>query len=231
MATLEGVHRIGVGIVWCHLLVDDTGCVLIDTGLVGEAWAIGRKLRRLGLSWRDVKAILLTHGHLDHTGNLARIKQLTGAPIYCHPADRPHVEGRYPYRRISRICDMLEAAGRLALRYKPAPIDVEIADGKVLPLWGGLEVVHLPGHTAGHCGFLGRRRGVMFIGDIVACQWGAMYKPPGILNSVPEHFAASFHRLAEIDVPMMLCNHYTTFDPAAIRRRFDRYYRSRWKGR
>ena len=125
----------------------------------------------------------------------------------------------------------LEAAGRVALCCESAPIDIQIADGEVLPVWGGLEVVHLPGHTAGHCGFLSRAHGVVFIGDVVACQWGWMYKPPGVLNSVPEHFAASFHRLAKIDVPMMLCNHYTGFDPVGIKRRFERYYARRWKGR
>jgi glyoxylase-like metal-dependent hydrolase (beta-lactamase superfamily II) len=225
MPLLDDVHPITLGIVRCHLLVEHTGCTLIDTGLFGETWAIGRKLRKLNLSWRDIKAILLTHGHLDHTGNLAPIKKLTGAPIYCHPADRLHVQGRYPYRGVSRICGALEAAGRLAFRYKPVPIDIEITDGQVLPFWGGLEVVHLPGHTAGHCGFLSRQRGIIFIGDLVAHQWGTMYKPPRILNSVPEHFATSFHRLAKIDVPMMLCSHYSKFDPEGTKRRFDRYYR------
>jgi glyoxylase-like metal-dependent hydrolase (beta-lactamase superfamily II) len=59
-----------------HLLYDVTRhkAVLIDTGLVGEMLRLGSILRELGLGWPDIKAILLTHGHLDHTGNLARLK-------------------------------------------------------------------------------------------------------------------------------------------------------------
>lgn len=203
--------------------------MLIDTGLFGEHWVIGWKLRQLGLGWGDVKAILLTHGHLDHTGNLHRIKRLTGAPVYAHPSDRLHIEGRYPCRGVARVCGMLEAAGRFALRYKPAPIDVEIGDGDLLPLFGGLRVVHLPGHTAGHCGFHSESRGLLFIGDLVACQWGMTYKPPAILNSVPQLFGPSMQRVVEIAAPMMLCNHYTGRDAAWIRRCFGRYYNWRWK--
>ena len=73
----------------CHLLVepDGRGAVLLDTGLIGERGQIRRRLRRLGLGPRDVCAILLTHGHLDHAGNLAWAKAWTGAPIYAHPAE------------------------------------------------------------------------------------------------------------------------------------------------
>src|SRR5207248_8153 len=50
--------------------------------------------------------------------------------------------------------------------YRPVKIDVAIADGDVLPLWGGLRVVHLPGHTLGHCGFYSVRHDLLFSGDL-----------------------------------------------------------------
>src|SRR5258708_4034583 len=60
-----------------HLLYDASNreSVLIDVGLVGEMARLSRVLKEVGLDWPDIKAILLTHGHIDHTGNLARIKQ------------------------------------------------------------------------------------------------------------------------------------------------------------
>jgi hydroxyacylglutathione hydrolase len=71
-----------------HLLLDSARreLVLIDTGLWGEMERLEKVLLELDLSWHAIKAILLTHGHLDHTGNLARIKALIDAPILAHPS-------------------------------------------------------------------------------------------------------------------------------------------------
>jgi glyoxylase-like metal-dependent hydrolase (beta-lactamase superfamily II) len=73
----------------CHLLVDENRhVVLLDTGLVGEPILIRRKLHRLGLGPSDVKAILLTHGHIDHAGNVAWAKRWTGPPFMPIPWNR-----------------------------------------------------------------------------------------------------------------------------------------------
>ena len=85
-----GIHSIRGVMGVCHLLVDARrNAVLLDTGLVGEPWLIQRRMRGLGLRPDDIKAILLTHGHLDHAGNLAWAKGWCGAPIYAHPPNRP----------------------------------------------------------------------------------------------------------------------------------------------
>ena len=122
----------------CHVLVDDAGAVLIDTGLIGEPLEIGWRLRRLGLRPDNVKAILLTHGHLDHVGNLAWAKAWTDARVYAHRLEQAHIDGTYPYVGITRWCDRLERAGRFLLRVgRPVPIDVPVADGDELPFWVG----------------------------------------------------------------------------------------------
>ncbi len=156
--SLDASHRIYPirGLLgYFHLLYSASCCkaVLIDTGLVGEMAQLSRVLREIGLDWPDIKAILLTHGHIDHTGNLAKIKQLTGAPLFAHPGEQPHINGTFAYRGASRVCGVLEAAGRWLLRYQPVDIDEPISSGMDLPFWGGLRVIHLPGHTQGHCGF------------------------------------------------------------------------------
>ena len=69
---------------WCFLLADGDASLMIDTGMVGEPFLIRRLVRRLGLSPQSIKAILLTHGHLDHAGNLAWLKQWTGAKVHAH---------------------------------------------------------------------------------------------------------------------------------------------------
>src|SRR4051794_21430454 len=100
----------------CHVLIDELGdAVLLDTGMIGERGQIRRALRRRGLGAHQVKAILLTHGHLDHIGNLAWAKAWTAAPIYAHPAEQAHIDGNFPYTGASRWCGRLERVGKALL--------------------------------------------------------------------------------------------------------------------
>jgi len=204
-----------------HLLHDEAKreAVLIDTGLVGELPRLKRTLDEIGLGWRDIKAILLTHGHLDHTGNVARVKELTGAPVFAHPAEQRHIDGTFPYTGPSRLCGWMEAAGRWAFRYRTVPIDHALAADEELPYWGGLRVIHLPGHSDGHCGFYSARFDLLFSGDLFASYWFSTHRPPAFLNSCPEHFAASFRRVASLDPHAILPNHYSGLDGELHRRK------------
>jgi glyoxylase-like metal-dependent hydrolase (beta-lactamase superfamily II) len=211
-----GLHRIhgNLGRVSCHVLVENGRAVIIDTGLAGERGRFQRLFARLGLEATCVEAILLTHGHLDHAGNLAWLKAWTGAPILAHPSEQAHIDGVFPYRGVARVCGALEAAGRLVFRYRPARIDRALADGDELPWWGGLRVVHLPGHTLGHCGFWSEFHRLLFVGDLVAIwTWRTTFPPP-IFNSAPELMRESLRRAAALHPRLVVANHYSRFDPA-----------------
>lgn len=220
----KGLHPIRGIMGCCYLLIEGKTCVMIDTGLFGEPVFIGRLMRRLGFKPDSLKAILLTHGHLDHAGNLARLKQWSGATIYAHPEEQRHIDGTYPYQGISKWCGRLEAIGRAVFNYRPAPIDEFLSDGQQLPFWGGLQVVHLPGHTAGHCGFYSERHGLLFSGDMFASYFFNVHKPPAILNSVPERFAESVEKIRRLNPRWIAPNHYDRLDGALHRKRFARLY-------
>ncbi len=205
-----------------HLLYDASRheAVILDTGLVGEMSQLAHVLKELGLDWSGIKAILLTHGHLDHTGHLAEIKERTGAPIYAHPLEQPHIDGTFPYRGSSRLCGLMEAIGRRVLRYRSARIDQPLSPGQELPYWGGLKVIHLPGHTEGHCGFYSRRFDLLFSGDLFASYWFSTHLPPFFLNSCPEKFPASLRQVMELSPRYIIPNHYNGLDGEKHARKF-----------
>jgi glyoxylase-like metal-dependent hydrolase (beta-lactamase superfamily II) len=205
-----------------HLLLDvpRREVVLLDTGLSGELPKLAKVLKEIGLDWSSVKAILLTHGHLDHTGNLAEIKERTGAPILAHPLEQPHIDGTFPYRGASRLCGVMEAVGRRMFGYRSSRIDEPLSPGTELPYWGGLKVIHLPGHTEGHCGFYSQRFNLLFSGDLFASYWFSTHLPPMFLNSCPENFPASLKQVIELSPRYIIPNHYDGFDGEKHARKF-----------
>lgn len=209
----------------CHLLVEGDRAWMLDTGMVGEPMLLRRLLRRLGLGPQSVEGILLTHGHLDHAGNLAEIKEWTGARVYGHPAEQRHVDGTYPYQGINIWCGRLEAMGRSAFHYRPAKIDEPIGEGEELPFWGGLRVIHLPGHTDGHCGFYSAKHDLLFSGDLFASYFFTVHLPPPILNNRPELIPGSLRRVVDLDPRWIVPNHYDFLDGDLHKRRFGKLCR------
>lgn len=220
-SNLHVIHGLAV---CCFLLADGDNSVLLDTGLFGETIFIKRKLRQLGLRPESIKTILLTHGHLDHAGNLAHLKCWTGAKILAHPAEQIHIDGKYPYRGVNRWCGRMEAFGRFVLSYQPARIDEFLGDGQVLPLWGGLQVIHLPGHTLGHCGFYSEKYDLLFSGDMMACHFISPRKPPAIYNSAPELLQAGAEKIRQLKPRWIVPCHFSRLDPDRFRRGFAKLY-------
>ena len=217
----DGVHPIRGLMSWCHLLVDEQGIVLIDTGFPGDAGRILRGIERLGFTPRDVRAIILTHGHIDHAGNAGRLQAVSGAPLYGHPADQPHLDGRHPYSGVARVCGVLEAAARALTSYAPVKISAPIADGDLLPFWGGLRVVHLPGHTVGHCGFYSARHDVLFSGDLWVRFMMRTQVSPRIFTDAPELVLPSLRKARAIGARWVIPGHYGAPNAARLKWRFE----------
>jgi len=212
----------------CHLLEDGEASVMIDTGMVGEPLLIRRLARELGLKPDSIKAIFLTHGHLDHAGNLAWLKEWSGAKVYAHGEETRHVAGTYPYTGVTRWCGRLEAMGRFLFRYRAGTIDEFLTDGQELPFWDGLRVIHLPGHTVGHCGFYSAKHDLLFSGDMFASYFFNVHRPPAILNSAPEQFLVSVEKIRRLNPRWIVPSHYDYLDGALHRRRFAMLHGFEW---
>ena len=203
----EGLLQIRGWFVNFYLLIEGDTVYLIDGGFVGDLQQIEKALQHEGLEWTNIKAVLMTHGHLDHTLNVAKIVEKSGATVYAHPADELHFQAKYSYRGISRICGWLELAGRALFGYTPVKIDREVADGQVLNIWGGLHVLHTPGHTIGHCSFYSIEKRILFSGDLFANWMIRVMLPWPWLNSCSEHFESSFRKVFQLNPEGILANH------------------------
>jgi hydroxyacylglutathione hydrolase len=85
-----------LGRVNTHLVISDTGCILVDAGLPGSERKIARVLAQCRLSLNDIKLIIVTHAHVAHAGSAARLRELSGAPILAHQDDVDFYSRRAP---------------------------------------------------------------------------------------------------------------------------------------
>jgi hydroxyacylglutathione hydrolase len=136
----------------CYLVADGTTgeAVIVDPGQEPDTFLAA--LKRGG--WH-LRAIWLTHAHVDHIMGVGAVHRATGAPIHLHPLDRP-------------IYDALPQFGAwvgMQLEVPPAP-QFELVPGRPLRV-GGLEfsVRFTPGHSPGSVSFLGEGR--IFGGDVL----------------------------------------------------------------
>ncbi len=187
-----------------YIIEDRDGITLIDTSTGGVAHRILAAIAAIGRWPEDVHTIVATHYHFDHTGNVDALAESTHAQFCVHAEDVPYVDGRKPWM------PMRVPFGRLVDRVGPAPYRLDVGrglrDGEVLPTAGGLEVVHLPGHTPGNIGLYARERGVMFTGDTLMNVIG-LRLPLSMSTHDPEQAKRSVKRLAEFDFEIALPGH------------------------
>lgn len=167
------LYMLSLGFVNAFLLVDGADLTLVDTGFPSSARQILDAVRSLGRQPSDLRHILVTHCHVDHAGSLAELKRVTGATTVMHPLDAALVRSGQAWREQVEIAPGLEKKllYRLFIRntprtIPPAVIDLEVNDGDILPITGGVRVVHIPGHTIGQVAYLWQRHGgVIFVAD------------------------------------------------------------------
>ncbi len=138
-----------------YVLASDNGeAILVDAP--PDPDKVGSHLARLDVA---VVGILLTHGHVDHTGGAGKLATQTGAATYVHADD--DFLTLHPQEQLRAIFGMIP----------PGSYDVperleRLEHGQTLEMAGvSLQVRHTPGHTPGHCCFYSKEEGALFSGD------------------------------------------------------------------
>ena len=122
---IGNIYYVGTDKYSCHLIDSGEGLILIDTGAEENAPMIVESMTELGFSVADIKYIVHSHGHFDHSHATAELVRLSGAKTWLHKDDVRYLEGRF------------------------VP-DHYTADGDVLSLGNvKMEFIHAPGHTLG----------------------------------------------------------------------------------
>ncbi|UCD45016.1 MAG: MBL fold metallo-hydrolase [Candidatus Bathyarchaeota archaeon] len=186
---LKGVHAIdfseggGMGMeLW--LLNCPEGTVLVDTGMRDYAIEkIETELKSIGKGWRDVEKILITHRHGDHVANLKRVQELTGAEVMSHK-------------------DEADAVAEKGVEV------TSLEHGQILPYCGGIEVIHVPGHSDGNAGYYLPAVKAILAGDIIfADDEGKMEAPPERYCKDVDQARREINRFLDYDFDALLLTH------------------------
>jgi metallo-beta-lactamase class B len=196
---VDGVYYVGSAGLGAFLVTTPDGHVLIDGGLPETAPQIVASIASLGYNLADVKILLNSHAHFDHSGGLAELKEKSGALLYAHEGDVGALEGGFYLGS-----EDVEEYGA-----PPVLVDRALQSGDVVELGGRRLVLHhTPGHTRGCSSWgLQARAGDEDLEVLVFCSASVaanrLVGPPqyeGIVDDYRTTFAKA--RAMRVDVPL-----------------------------
>lgn len=170
------LYQIKLGLVNVYV-IDDDGLTLIDTGYKNSTDKIFEAIKKAGKNPNDIKRVILTHSHPDHAGSAAEIKRRLNIPVFAHEEDAKIIEqgigGRIPFVLTPGIVNWL--VFNLMIKngdpnIEALQIDEKLKDGDVIS--GGIQVIHTPGHCAGHIVMLIKNENALIAGDLCANVMG-----------------------------------------------------------
>lgn len=221
VAVTDNVHFARTELVNWTLVTDPTGVLLIDAGYPGQRTEVVRSVRRLGYEVDDIRAILLTHAHVDHLGAAVWFAKNHGTAVYCHADEVPHARREY-LEQVSPLAVAAHIAQPRWLRWLVSIARVGALSHAGVPDAGALTAevaaslpgrpvaIPTPGHTGGHCSYL--FDGVLVAGDalVTAHPVSARRGPqllPTVFNHDQDQCVRSLTTLAALQAEVLLPGH------------------------
>lgn len=216
-----GMHDMFVNFYMIRNSSDDDW-VLVDAGLKFSAGKIKAMAARLFGSHSKPQAIILTHGHFDHVGSVAKLADEWNVSVYAHTMEKPYLTGQssYPPPDPSVGGGLMSM---LSFLYPKSPIDIK-ERLKILPANGsipGLEdwkYIHTPGHAPGHISLYREKDKVLIAGDaFVTTKAESAYsvlRQTKKISGPPKYFTydwaaaqISLNKLAELEPEIVATGH------------------------
>ena len=171
------------GVIATAVLHGPGGVALVDPGPSSSLPTLRAELARAGMSVADVRAVLLTHIHLDHAGGVGTLAQENAEMrVYVHEKGAAHLID--PSKLVASATRLWgDDMDRLWGECRPVPADrLIVLSGDERIEAGGrvLDVAYTPGHASHHVSYFGADSGVAFVGDAAGVRphAGSMIVPP-----------------------------------------------------
>lgn len=206
MEILPGIHQVP-GLHWsnAYLLVEGGELTLIDAGMPWDGRKILQYIRSIGRDSAELVRVILTHSHPDHTGPLRGLSRRTGAAVAAHRADT--CEGVKPGEHWLHYSAQPPTFGWNVPFLHRIPAHQFIEDGQPLPVLGGLQVLHTPGHTPGSVCLYWAKQGVLFTGDTLLSDGYTFRRPIPFPGTNLKEYRASVERLAQLPFEVACVGH------------------------
>ena len=193
------------------VLLDDDGVVLVDAGVRGSLRLIAAGLRALDSSWEQVRLVVLTHYHPDHSGGLGELVGATSARVAVHRQEAGIINGEKPVPSPFRNPILAGVTQPfLPLLYgQPVKVDYLLEDGDRLPtMTEEVQTIHTPGHTRGSiCLYLASKR-VLIVGDVLQYRFRRLSLPAAAVTQDPEQARESLKKLVSLDFDVICFSHF-----------------------
>jgi glyoxylase-like metal-dependent hydrolase (beta-lactamase superfamily II) len=220
-AITDSVHFAYTDLVNWTLVTDQHGVMLIDAGFPGSRDDVLTSLRQLGFGIDDLRAILLTHAHIDHLGSAIWFAKTHGTPVYCHAAEVGHSKREYleqagaadilPHLWQPRFLKWTLAITRKGGMVRDGiPTTQALTEDVAATLPGKPMAIPTPGHTGGHCSFV--VDGVLVSGDALVTGHPLLARNgpqllPELFNHDQDGCVRSLAALGLLDTDMLLPGH------------------------
>ena len=200
---IGNLYAVGTYDLAVFLITSNDGHILINTGVEDSTAMIRQNIESVGFRLEDVKILLATQAHWDHTAALAEIKDLTGAEMWATAEDAPVLEdGGFSDPHFG---------GRESFR--PVSVDRIIADGDVIELGATrLTVMETPGHTAGSSSYLMEIREGNRTYDVGVINMGTINDGKKLVvdptySGVADDFALTFRKQKALELDVWVSSH------------------------
>jgi len=209
---IGNVYYVGTDGLASYLITSPQGHILVDTVMPESTAQIKASIEKLGFKVSDIKYLLNTHAHIDHTGGLAEMKQASGAQLFAGEADKPLLEGGY----------YPGAQEETALAFPPVKVDRTVREGDTVTSGDVALTAHeTPGHSPGCTSWTfmvkdgdASRSVLIFCSATVALN---RLVPNPTYPGIVEDYRKTFARAKEMKPDVLLAPHPEMYDMPAKR--------------